>query len=137
MAITTDCQGQNPADLRYYPWGGDRYYAYTSSTTYRFTGQRTEFGLGLYFYGARWYDSALGRFISPDPIVPGTGEGGNPYAVGYLGASTYSPLIVDYHENQFLYQLNSENEAKVQNPNINLTAIPINSMSFDRYAYTF
>jgi len=56
QAITADGSGGKISEVRYYPWGGDRYYAYTSSTTYRFTGQRTEFGLGLYFYGARWYD---------------------------------------------------------------------------------
>jgi len=32
------------------------------STSYRYTGQRLA-EAGLYFYGARWYDPALGRFI--------------------------------------------------------------------------
>jgi RHS repeat-associated protein len=36
----------------------------------RYTGQRQEESIGLYFYGARWYDSALGRFTSPDTIIP-------------------------------------------------------------------
>lgn len=39
-------------------------------TSYKFTGQREEASLGLYYYGARWYDPALGRFIQPDTIVP-------------------------------------------------------------------
>ncbi len=86
--------------------------------------------------GSRWYDSELGRFISPDPIVPGTGEGGNPNAVGYLGASTYSPLTVDYHENQLLDQLNQENRTRLQNPNFRLPSVPTNSIAFDRYAYS-
>jgi RHS repeat-associated protein len=34
------------------------------------TGQREEASLGLYDYGARWYDPRLGRFIQPDTIVP-------------------------------------------------------------------
>ncbi|MCE7980175.1 MAG: hypothetical protein DYG89_03215 [Caldilinea sp. CFX5] len=38
------------------------------------TGQREEAGLGLYYYGARWYDPALGRFIQPDTIVPNPGD---------------------------------------------------------------
>ena len=136
-AITADGSGVKISEVRYYPWGEDRYYAYTSSTTYRYTGQRAESYINLYWYGSRWFDPALGRFISPDPIVPGTGEGGNQNAVGYLGASTYSPLIVDYHENQFLYKLNSENIARVQNHNVNLLFIPTNSVAFDRYAYSF
>ncbi|MGC8787728.1 MAG: N-acetylmuramoyl-L-alanine amidase, partial [Anaerolineae bacterium] len=28
----------------------------------------------LYFYNARWYDPALGRFAQPDTIVPGPGD---------------------------------------------------------------
>jgi RHS repeat-associated protein len=30
--------------------------------------------IGLYFYKARWYDSALGRFSQADTIVPGAGD---------------------------------------------------------------
>lgn len=63
-------------------------------------------GQGVYWMGSRLYDSALGRFLSPDSIVPGIGESGNPDAVGYLGAATYSLLTVDYHENQLSGHLN-------------------------------
>ena len=58
-------------EVRYYPWGKDRYTSGTTLTSYKFTGQREEAGIGLYYYGARWYDPALGRFIQPDTIVPG------------------------------------------------------------------
>jgi hypothetical protein len=78
----------------------------------------------------------LGRFIQPDPIVPGIGEGGNPDAVGYLDASTYSPLTVDYHEIQILEQLNQENNTRLQDPNFILPPVPPNSIAFDRYAYS-
>ncbi len=37
-------------------------------------GQREQSEIGLYYYGARWYDSSLGRFTSPDTIVPGAGN---------------------------------------------------------------
>jgi RHS repeat-associated protein len=37
-------------------------------------GQREEAGLGLYYYGARWYDPALGHFIQPDTIIPQAGN---------------------------------------------------------------
>ena len=49
----------------------------TTLTTMKYTGQREESLLGLYFYNARWYDSKLGRFIQADTIIP---EPGNPMA---------------------------------------------------------
>ena len=90
----------------------------------------------MYWYGSRWYDDSLGRFIQPDPIVPGVGEGGNPNAVGYLGTLSYSPLIVDYHENQFLNQLNNENKLRLLDPSFKLSPVPANPYAFDRYSYS-
>ncbi|WP_439526821.1 RHS repeat-associated core domain-containing protein [Roseovarius mucosus] len=37
-------------------------------THHRFTGKYLDDATGLYYYGARYYDPALGRFISPDPL---------------------------------------------------------------------
>jgi hypothetical protein len=76
------------------------------------------------------------RWTSPDPIIPGVGEGGNADAVGCLGAANYSPLTVDYHENQLLEQLNHENRARLQDPDFRLPPVPTNSIAFDRYAYS-
>ncbi len=38
-AITTDSSGANPAEIRYYPWGKDRYTSGTTPTSFRFTGR--------------------------------------------------------------------------------------------------
>jgi RHS repeat-associated protein len=38
-------------------------------TDKKFTGQRLD-STGLYYYGARYYDAMIGKFISPDTIVP-------------------------------------------------------------------
>ena len=54
------------------------------SASYRFTGQREGAALGLYFYNARWYDPALGHFLSPDPLPPV--PGGCPHTGGTGGA---------------------------------------------------
>jgi RHS repeat-associated protein len=69
-AITASNTGSRTAEKRYYPWGTERYTYGNMPTTYRFTGQRQDSVLGLYFYNARWYDDSLGRWIQPDTDVP-------------------------------------------------------------------
>jgi YD repeat-containing protein len=54
QTITTNSSGSMSTEIRYYPWGTERYNSGTTPTTFRFTGQRLESALGLYFYNARW-----------------------------------------------------------------------------------
>jgi RHS repeat-associated protein len=56
--------------LSYTAWGETRASSGTTPTSIRYTGQR-EAEAGLYFYKARWYDPALGRFAQADTIIPG------------------------------------------------------------------
>ncbi len=70
QAITTNSSGTRTGEIRYFPWGTERYTYGATPTTYHFTGQRLESSLGLYYYGARWYDPAVGRFTSPDTLIP-------------------------------------------------------------------
>ena len=63
------------SELRYLPWGETWYACGSTPTTFRFTGQRDDDTIGLYYYyGARFYDSALGRFIQADTILPSPGD---------------------------------------------------------------
>jgi RHS repeat-associated protein len=135
-AITTDSNGEYFAEIRYYPWGTERYTYGTTPTSYHFTGQRLEDDIGLYYYGARWYDPSIMRFVQPDPIIPRIGEGGSLNGIGYVPYENYSALVVDYHETQFLEQLNSENRIKLQNQQVSLSPVPKNVQAFDRYAYS-
>ena len=70
MAVVTDLEGVRTGEVRYMPWGSDRYTYGTTPTSYRYTGQRQESYINLYWYNSRWYDPALGRFVQPDTIIP-------------------------------------------------------------------
>ncbi|WP_298981366.1 RHS repeat-associated core domain-containing protein [Caldilinea sp.] len=76
-------------DLRYRPFGVTRFASGTTPTSYRFTGQREEAALGLYYYNARWYDPALGHFLSPDAIVPEAGNALDYHRYAYV---RFNPL---------------------------------------------
>ena len=52
-----------------------------AATPRNYTGQYLD-QTGLLFYNARYYDPVIGRFISPDTIVPGSGVSGPPEAGG-------------------------------------------------------
>ena len=72
-SVVTDSYGNETTRIVYLPFGevsqpnssgGD-------TVTAKFTGQELDEELGLYYYGARYYDPAIGRFISADNVVPG------------------------------------------------------------------
>jgi len=77
------------AEQRYYPYGGTRYTDGSTPTSLRFTGQRQDATIGLYFYDTRYYDPALGRFISADTIVP---QAGDPQSLNRYSYVLNSPL---------------------------------------------
>jgi RHS repeat-associated protein len=83
--VITDSAGEIAGTMKYYPYGAER--SATGNlmetptqapiTDKLFTGQQQEPAaistLGLYNYGARFYSTLTGRFISADPVVPAPG----------------------------------------------------------------
>ncbi|PKO20200.1 MAG: hypothetical protein CVU38_21385, partial [Chloroflexi bacterium HGW-Chloroflexi-1] len=84
-----DASGNQVAEQRYYPYGEVRWSNGELPTDRQFTGQRREIGLGLYDYGARRYDPAIGRFIQADTIVP---QPGNPQALNRYSYTLNNPI---------------------------------------------
>ena len=69
-SVLTDGNGTSEEDLVYYPYGETFTNTGTADVAYKYTGKERDGSTGLYFYEARYYDAALGRFISADTIVP-------------------------------------------------------------------
>jgi RHS repeat-associated protein len=87
LRSTSVTSGAQSGDIKYFPYGATRSGAV--STTYKFTGQRLDDSTGLYYYGARYYDPALGRFVQADSIVPNPG---NPQALNRYSYVLNNPL---------------------------------------------
>lgn len=72
-SVATDVNAAQPTWQLYKAWGETR--AGSMPTKYQYTGQFNNIEIGLYYYGARWYDPSLGRFTQPDSIIPLASQG--------------------------------------------------------------
>lgn len=76
VGVVTGAGGSLVSRTEYGPWGQVRANSTgTKPTTIDYTGQLRD-GTGLLYYGARYYDPVLGRFLSADTVR----DGMNPYA---------------------------------------------------------
>ncbi len=86
----------------YMPFGSMRDHSGTSITNYKFTDQELDPETGLYNYRARLYDPNIGRFITPDSIIP------DPYDPQSLNRYSYcrnNPLIYVDPSGQFAFAI--------------------------------
>jgi RHS repeat-associated protein len=74
-SVTTDANGAKTATALYKAFGETRYTLGNLGTDYKFTGQRLQAELGIYWFQSRWMDPSLGRFTQPDTIVPTSTQG--------------------------------------------------------------
>jgi RHS repeat-associated protein len=95
-SVITGQDGDWRERIEYYPFGTYLWdeknpnYPNFPDANYTFTDQEDDDELGLYNYGARLYDPLLGRFISPDRLVP---DPGDPQALNRYTYCLNNPLI--------------------------------------------
>jgi len=65
VIATADAAGKVSASLTYGPWGEPDT---STGPRFRYTGQQLLGPLNLYYYKARMYSPALGRFLQTDPV---------------------------------------------------------------------
>ncbi len=117
-SLMTDENGQQvDTTVTYKPYGETL--AGDVPTDIKFTGQRLD-DTGLYFYNARYYDAALGRFVSADAYVQ--------WSAGFNAVS--SPLTV----NAISAGLGSVNGPGRNYPSFTFQA-PVNPQNLNRYSY--
>ncbi|MDP2939998.1 MAG: LamG-like jellyroll fold domain-containing protein [Candidatus Omnitrophota bacterium] len=67
--VITDDTGSQLVHYEYDPYGTIALTEGSDVTDYKFTGKPLDDETGLYYYGARYYNPTIGRFITPDTIV--------------------------------------------------------------------
>lgn len=88
-SVVSDANGTLVSSIAYMPFGLTR--SGSVPTDKMFTGQRLD-GTGLYYYGARYYDPTIGRFISPDTFMlsPSNPQGLNRYSYVFNNPLRYN-----------------------------------------------
>ncbi len=92
--IVTDQTGARKERLEYYPFGT---YSETRdddpnfpNVSYTFTDQEEDLEIGLYNFRARLYDPVLGKFVTPDSIVP---DPADPQSLNRYSYVANNPLV--------------------------------------------
>ncbi|HKP54738.1 MAG TPA: PA14 domain-containing protein [Chloroflexia bacterium] len=148
ISVVTDYRGAQgqPQRQEFDPWGLVRNPPGPpiNSTSLNYTAQRLD-GTDLLYYHARYYDPRIGRFMSPDSIVPGI-EDGKGGAADTVGAEQNHKLTVDFHEPGFIKSLKKEHDLTLEkgfwfqlkeddHKDVKDPWGPINPQALNRYSY--
>ena len=84
--LVSDACGKTRWESDYYPFGETlKENSINKNNDYKFTGKEYDEEMNLYYYGARYYDSKIGRFTQVDPMLRDFGN--------YIYSSN-NPLII-------------------------------------------
>ena len=109
--VMTTATGTVCYDADFYPYGREQHtYLDNCSPSYKFTGKErdsaTENG-GLDYFGARYYGSTMGRFISPDEFTGGPVDAFSSNDPGPTGPLPYADVTDPQSLNKYSYTYNN------------------------------
>ncbi|GAP06337.1 protein containing RHS repeat-associated core domain [Anaerolinea thermolimosa] len=89
--MVTDAEtGAVVGQIRYSAYGEERYTSGMTPTDYRYTGQLSRLAeIGLYHYGARWFDPEIAHFVQADTVVP---DASNPATFDRFAYTRNNPI---------------------------------------------
>ena len=97
-SVITDASGNIEQQTDYYPFGGVAYTSGSDPNHYKFTGKERDAESGLDEFGARYYGSSLGRFMTPDwattPIDVPYADFGNPQSLNLYSYVKNNPTTM-------------------------------------------
>src|SRR6185437_15706513 len=122
-SVITDSGGAIKAESDYYPWGGELQIIANDSNHYKFTGKERDSESGLDYFGARYYSSGLGRFISADwsatPIPVPYADFSDPQSLNQYSYVRNIPTVnVDPDGHCCLEDIKDAIEVIAQNPQV-------------------
>ena len=90
----TDGAGWPVASIIYFPFGQEAstFSDNTNPNHYKFTGKERDAESGNDYFGARYYASGIGRFMSPDPLGAQVADPSNPQSLNFYGYTLNNPL---------------------------------------------
>ena len=97
-SIVTDALGNIENESDYYPYGGEIVISSGDSNRYKFTGKERDSESNLDMFGARYYGSSLGRFMTPDwaakPTAVPYAHYGNPQSLNLYSYVQNNPTTI-------------------------------------------
>jgi RHS repeat-associated protein len=97
-SVVTSAAGVVQKESDYFPYGGEIAIVSGDANRYKFTGKERDSESGLDMFGARYYSSSLGRFITPDWAAKATAvpyaNFGNPQSLNLYSYVQNNPTTV-------------------------------------------
>ena len=118
-SVITDAAGNVQQRYFYYPYGGQQSAVGSDPNHYKFNGKERDTESGLDMFGARYYGSSLGRFMTPDwaakPITVPYANFGNPQSLNLYSYVTNNPLtLLDDDGHDIIYAAGLQNSQLVK-----------------------